>query len=90
MDPTPVIVSAAWTAPGLVNCVTAVLDTFVSILGAEAGNLALKVLASGGVYIAGGIPPRIVPSLRHKRFLAAFPQQGGSRICWRICRCTWC
>ena len=40
-------------------CVEAV-DIFLAILGAEAGNLALKCLASGGVYVAGGIPPRLM------------------------------
>ena len=40
-------------------CVEAV-DIFLSILGAEAANLALKCLASGGVYVAGGIPPRLM------------------------------
>ena len=39
------------------------LDVFVSILGSEAGNLALKVLATGGVFVGGGIPPRILPRL---------------------------
>ena len=39
----------------------AALNLFVSILGAAAGNLALTVLATGGVYIAGGIPQRILP-----------------------------
>ena len=37
------------------------IDLFVEILGAEAGNLALKTLAKGGIYIGGGLPPRIIP-----------------------------
>ncbi|MEI6258883.1 MAG: glucokinase [Deltaproteobacteria bacterium] len=37
---------------------------FVSILGAEAGNLALRMMASGGIYIGGGIPPRIISALQ--------------------------
>jgi glucokinase len=75
-DPTPVIVSAALDSSRPCELCTAVLDTFVSILGAEAGNMALKVLSSGGVYIAGGIPPRILPALRQRRFLAAFRSKG--------------
>lgn len=39
------------------------LDLFVSVYGAEAGNLALKCLATGGVYIGGGIAPKILPAL---------------------------
>jgi glucokinase len=54
----------------------AALDVFVSILGAEAGNLALKVLATGGVYLAGGIPPRILPALGDGRFMRAFLAKG--------------
>jgi|GEM_PF-31675 len=61
-DPTPVIVDAALEAPPDPLC-AATLTTFVSILGAEAGNLALKVLATGGVFVGGGIPPRILPAL---------------------------
>ena len=56
-------------------CVTA-LDTFVSILGAEAGNLALGVLATGGVYLGGGIPPRILPALKQDQFMQAFRRKG--------------
>ncbi len=54
----------------------AALNLFVSILGAEAGNLALKVLSLGGVYLAGGIPPRILPALKDGRFLRAFTAKG--------------
>ena len=54
----------------------ATLNAFISILGAEAGNLTLKVMASGGVYLGGGIPPRILPALRQKRFLEAFRHKG--------------
>jgi glucokinase len=54
----------------------AALQLFVSVLGAEAGNLALKVLSLGGVYLAGGIPPRILPALREGHFLHAFTAKG--------------
>jgi glucokinase len=52
------------------------LALFVSLYGAEAGNLALKLLARGGVYIAGGIAPRILPILQDGSFLAAFRDKG--------------
>jgi glucokinase len=49
---------------------------FVEILGAEAGNLALRGLATGGVVIGGGIPPKILPALQHRRFLDRFNAKG--------------
>ncbi|HTC25162.1 MAG TPA: glucokinase, partial [Gemmatimonadales bacterium] len=52
------------------------LDLFCEILGAEAGNLALSVIATGGVYIAGGIAPRIVDRLKGEAFLTAFRDKG--------------
>jgi glucokinase len=73
-DPTPVIVTAA--VKDNVPLCLAVLNLFVDILGDEAGNLALKTLATGGVYIGGGIPPRILPQLQQPRFLQAFRRKG--------------
>ena len=52
------------------------LDLFARIYGAEAGNLALKVLARGGVYIAGGIAPQIISKLKDGEFLRAFADKG--------------
>jgi glucokinase len=52
-------------------CVKA-LDLFVSIYGAEAGNLALKAKAVGGLYVGGGIAPKIISKLRDETFLKAF------------------
>jgi glucokinase len=52
------------------------LDLFVSVYGAEAGNLALKVLATGGVFLGGGIAPKILPRLRQPAFLEAFTAKG--------------
>jgi glucokinase len=75
-DPTPVIVNAALDRDRPCEICTATLDIFVSVLGAEAGNLALKVLATGGVYLGGGIPPRIVPALEQERFMEAFTRKG--------------
>jgi glucokinase len=75
-DPTPVIVNAALDKERPCELCIATLRIFVSVLGAEAGNLALKVLATGGVYLGGGIPPRIIPALENKVFLESFTQKG--------------
>ena len=56
-------------------CVRA-LDMFVEILGAEAGNLALRYMATGGVYVAGGIAPKLRARFEDGRFLAAFRAKG--------------
>ena len=55
---------------------SAALGLFVSILGSEAGNLALKVLSTGGLYLAGGIPQRILPALGDGRFMRPFVAKG--------------
>jgi glucokinase len=75
-DPTPLIAAAALdpAAPDALSAAT--LETFVAILGAEAGNLALKVLATGGVYVAGGIPIHIAPLLEDERFMRPFRRKG--------------
>jgi glucokinase len=52
------------------------LDLFVSVYGAEAGNLALKLMATGGVYVGGGIAPQILPKLSEPRFLESFRSKG--------------
>lgn len=75
-QPTPLIVNAALDCKRPCPIAVKTMELFVSILGSEAGNLALKVLATGGVYLAGGIPPRILPLLRSDRFLAAFRRKG--------------
>jgi glucokinase len=48
------------------------LDLFVSVYGAEAGNLALRGVTRAGIYLGGGIAPKILPALRGERFLRAF------------------
>jgi glucokinase len=73
-DHTPVIVNAALQEQADI-CV-ATLDMFVRILGSEAGNMALNVLSTGGIYIGGGIPPRILPRLQQPDFVAAISQKG--------------
>jgi glucokinase len=45
---------------------------FVDVYGAEAGNLALRSLATGGVFVGGGIAPKILPALADGRFMRAF------------------
>lgn len=75
-DLTPAIVTAALNEENPAELAVASLNAFVSILGAEAGNLALKVLATGGVYLGGGIPPRIIPLLENGLFLKAFRHKG--------------
>lgn len=75
-DPTPFIVSAALDNTSRCDLCVTTLNTFVSILGAEAGNLALKVLATNGVYIGGGIPPRVLSFLQQKQFMQAFLHKG--------------
>lgn len=52
------------------------LRLFCEIYGAEAGNLALKSLALGGVYVGGGIAPKILPILRNNHFLNGFATKG--------------
>jgi glucokinase len=52
------------------------LDMFVSVYGAEAGNLALRGVATAGVYIGGGIAPKILPALQNGRFIEAFRAKG--------------
>jgi glucokinase len=52
------------------------LDMFVSAYGAESGNLALKVLSVGGLYVGGGIAPRIIEKLKDGTFLKAFTDKG--------------
>ncbi len=73
-DPTPLIVSAAVEKRSALCEET--IRMFVSILGAEAGNLALKILATGGIYLAGGLPPRILSFLQDDGFLETIRAKG--------------
>jgi len=52
------------------------LDLFASIYGAEAGNLALKAMAINGVYVGGGIAPKLLPKLKDGTFMKAFTNKG--------------
>ena len=55
------------------------LDLFVSLYGAEAGNLALKTMSTGGLYVGGGIAPRILERLQSGLFMEAFLAKGRMR-----------
>jgi glucokinase len=74
IDPARAIVEAALTEKHPL-CVES-LNTFVSILGAVAGNLALTAMTTGGVYLGGGIPPKILPKLEEPIFVKAFTNKG--------------
>ena len=72
-DPSATISQAG--AEGRDQVCVDVVETFASVYGAEAGNLALKILATGGVYVGGGIAPKILPMIQ-KRFMEAFVNKG--------------
>lgn len=74
MDPARVITEAALDGKHVL-CVES-LNMFVSILGAVAGNLALTAMTTGGVYLGGGIPPKILPKLKESIFMQAFTNKG--------------
>jgi glucokinase len=73
-DPSAVIGKSALEGTSAI-CVQA-LDVFVSIYGAEAGNLALKVVAVGGMYVGGGIAPKILRKLSSTAFMKTFSAKG--------------
>ncbi len=75
-DSTPIIFNAAISKDRTCSICEATIDTFISILGSEAGNMALKVMATGGVYLAGGIPPRILSALKKGHFMENFLRKG--------------
>lgn len=56
------------------------MDIFVRLYGAEAGNLALKTMSHGGLYVGGGIAPRILPLLQRDIFMQAFLSKGRMRL----------
>ena len=76
-DPGAAISKAALA--GSCDLCTKTMDVFVTVYGAEAGNLALKIFATGGVYIGGGIAPKIISKLREPQFLQAFFAKGRLR-----------
>jgi glucokinase len=77
-DRTPTIMAAAFATPDPDPLSLAAVNLFASILGAQAANLVLTVLATGGLYLGGGIPQRILPvdSGQGELFLDAFRKKG--------------
>ncbi len=76
-DRTPIIMNAAQELKAEI-CI-ATLDLFVRILGGVVGNMALRVFATGGLYLGGGIPPRILSRLEKPDFLEAIRAKGRFR-----------
>jgi len=74
MDPARVITEAAINEKNPL-CIEA-LNMFVSILGAVSGNLALTGMTTGGIYLGGGIPPKILSVLKEGPFMKAFTNKG--------------
>ena len=73
-DPSAAIATSALEGTSDI-CVQA-LDIFVSVYGAEGGNLALKVVATGGMFVGGGIAPKIIRKLSSSTFIKAFTAKG--------------
>ncbi len=74
-DDPPAVITRHALAGSDATCSEAV-DRFIAIYGAEAGNLALRVMSTGGVYVAGGIAPRMVERMRAGNFTRAFGDKG--------------
>jgi glucokinase len=84
-NPAALIVDAALQSTDLSTNSHATLGLFISILGAEAGNLALKVLATGGIYLGGSILPGMRSLVSTGQFMQALQSKGrSSRLLGRI------
>lgn len=76
-DPAPAFSRAALEGTSPI-CVET-LDLFVSLYGSEAGNLTLRLMATGGLFVGGGIAPKILPKMRGPVFMEAFLSKGRLR-----------
>lgn len=75
-DRTKAIVEAALDPQDPSELCRTTIEIFVSILASEAGNLALKVLATGGLYLAGGVALHLLTALKEPRFMKVFTRKG--------------
>jgi glucokinase len=75
-DPTPIITKAALDPNHSSRLCAATIEMFISILASEMANLAVKILATGGMYLAGGIPLHILEVLRGRHFMESFKRKG--------------
>jgi glucokinase len=75
-DRTAAIVTQAFQNPNSSKLCAATVDLFASILAAEAGNLAVKVMSTGGVYIAGGVGFHTLAALKQPAFMESFKRKG--------------
>lgn len=73
-DPAPIITKSALEKSSEIAIET--LTLFISILGSEAGNMALRLMSTGGIFLGGGIPPRIIPLLEMDSFMESFSAKG--------------
>jgi glucokinase len=78
-DPDPADITRAANAGTCKACIAAV-EMFADLCGAEAGNTALKFLATAGVYLGGGIPPKILKFLKRPSVRTAFARKGPANV----------
>ena len=78
-DHTKAIIDAGTDPRNPSKLCRATVDLFISIMASEAGNLALKVFATGGVYIAGGVALHVLEVLREPQFMETFTRKGRFR-----------